>query len=43
MPVLYLIACGAHPAGEVAQFAPLAQADGWDVCVIVTPGRSQVR
>jgi hypothetical protein len=37
VPVLYLIACGAHPAGEVAQFAPLAQADGWDVCVIATP------
>jgi len=37
VPVLYVIACGARPAGEVAAFVPFAQAAGWDVCVIVTP------
>lgn len=37
MPVLYLIACGARPAGEAAGFVRSAQADGWDVCVIATP------
>jgi phosphopantothenoylcysteine synthetase/decarboxylase len=37
VPVLYLIACGARPAGEVAGFVRSAQADGWDVCVIATP------
>jgi phosphopantothenoylcysteine synthetase/decarboxylase len=37
VPVLYVIACGARPAGEVAGFVRSAQAGGWDVCVIVTP------
>jgi phosphopantothenoylcysteine synthetase/decarboxylase len=37
VPVLYVIASGARPAGELAPFVRFAQADGWDVCVIVTP------
>lgn len=37
MPVLYVIACGARPAGELSGFVRSAQAGGWDVCVIVTP------
>jgi phosphopantothenoylcysteine synthetase/decarboxylase len=37
VPVLYVIACGARPAGDVAAFVRFAQAEGWDVCVIVTP------
>lgn len=41
VPVLYVIACGARPAGEVAQFAEFAQAGGWDVCVIATPDGSK--
>lgn len=37
MPVLYVIGCAAPPAAEIAGFVCFAQADGWDVCVIVTP------
>jgi hypothetical protein len=37
-PVLYVIACGARPAGDLAGFVPSAMAEGWDVlCVIATP------
>lgn len=35
--VLYVIACGAPPARYVGQLVALAQSDGWDVCVVVTP------
>ena len=35
--VLYLIACGARPAGQLPDFVGFAQAEGWDVCVIATP------
>jgi phosphopantothenoylcysteine synthetase/decarboxylase len=37
VPVLYVIACGARPSGDLAPFVRYAQAEGWDVCVIVTP------
>jgi phosphopantothenoylcysteine synthetase/decarboxylase len=36
-PVLYVIACGARPAGQLPPFIRFAQTEGWDVCVIVTP------
>ena len=36
-PVLYVIACGGRPAGQLSDFVRFAQAEGWDVCVIVTP------
>jgi hypothetical protein len=36
-PVLYLIACGGPPAGQLPEFVGFAQAEGWDVCVIATP------
>jgi hypothetical protein len=36
-PVLYLIACGGPPAGQLPEFVGFAQAGGWDVCVIATP------
>jgi hypothetical protein len=36
-PVLYVVACGAPPASDLAGFVSFAQAQGWDVCVIVTP------
>ncbi|MBV9793088.1 MAG: flavoprotein [Actinobacteria bacterium] len=36
-PVLYLVACGAYPAGQLPEFVRDAQAQGWDVCVIATP------
>lgn len=36
-PVLYVIACGGPPAGQVAGFVRSAQDQGWDVCVIATP------
>lgn len=37
LPVLYVIACGGRPAGDLPAFVAVAQADGWDVCVITTP------
>jgi phosphopantothenoylcysteine synthetase/decarboxylase len=36
-PVLYVIACGGRPAGQLPDFARFAQGQGWDVCVIATP------
>jgi|SRR5579872_2307917 len=35
--VLYHIVCAAPPAQKVQDFVVLAQATGWDVCVIATP------
>jgi phosphopantothenoylcysteine synthetase/decarboxylase len=35
--VLYLIACGARPAGQLPDFVAFAHAEGWDVCVVATP------
>jgi Flavoprotein len=35
--VLYLVSCASRPAQRIHEFVPLAQAEGWDVCVIVTP------
>jgi len=35
--VLYVIACGAPPAAQLPDFVGSAQAQGWDVCVVVTP------
>jgi phosphopantothenoylcysteine synthetase/decarboxylase len=35
--VLYVIACGGRPAGDLPQFVGYAQDQGWDVCVIATP------
>lgn len=36
-PVLYVVACGGRPAGQLASFVSFAQGEGWDVCVILTP------
>ena len=35
--VLYVIACGGRPAGDLPQFVRHAQGLGWDTCVIGTP------
>jgi hypothetical protein len=35
--VLYVVACGGRPAGDLAPFVEDAQAAGWEVCVIATP------
>lgn len=35
--VLYAIVCGAPPARDVGKLVNLAQAGGWDVCVIASP------
>lgn len=40
-PVLYIVVCGAPPAGELPAFVRDAQAQGWDVCVIATPDGSK--
>jgi len=36
-PVLYVVACGAYPAGQLPEFVRDAQVQGWNVCVIATP------
>ncbi|MGW3539187.1 flavoprotein [Nocardia niigatensis] len=36
-PVLYAIVTGSPAAGDVGTLVDLAQADGWDVCVIASP------
>ena len=36
-PVLYAVACGGRPAGDLSDFVTRLQADGWEVCVIATP------
>jgi phosphopantothenoylcysteine synthetase/decarboxylase len=35
--VLYAIVTGASPADTVGELVELAQADGWDVCVVASP------
>lgn len=35
--VLYVLVCGSPMARDVGVLVDLAQADGWDVCVITTP------
>nr|MDT0667886.1 flavoprotein [Micromonospora sp. DSM 115978] len=35
--VLYHLACAAPPALDAANFVQLAQAAGWDVCLLTTP------
>ncbi|MFI0417469.1 flavoprotein [Spongiactinospora sp. 9N601] len=35
--VLYIVVCGAGPAGEVGRLVGMAQEDGWAVQVIATP------
>jgi phosphopantothenoylcysteine synthetase/decarboxylase len=35
--VLYLIVCGAPPARDASRLVELAQAKGWNVCLIATP------
>ena len=35
--VLYIISCASRPAQRVQELVMLAQAAGWDVCVIATP------
>jgi phosphopantothenoylcysteine synthetase/decarboxylase len=36
-PVLYVIACGGRPAGDLPAFVTQLLADDWEVCVIATP------
>ena len=36
-PVLYVIACGGRPAGDLPEFVAWAQERGWDVCLVATP------
>ena len=36
-PVLYIVACGGRPAGNLPAFVGQCQAHGWEVCVIATP------
>lgn len=37
LSVLYLVVCGAGPAGDVGVLVADAQKRGWEVCVIATP------
>lgn len=36
-PTLYLIVCASRAAGRIEPLITLAQAEGWNVCVIATP------
>ncbi|MGX1806107.1 flavoprotein [Nocardia sp. NPDC055321] len=36
-PVLYALVTGSPPARDVGKLVAIAQADGWDVCVIASP------
>jgi Flavoprotein len=36
-PVLYVLACGSPPTRHLDRLVALAQADGWDVCAVVSP------
>jgi phosphopantothenoylcysteine synthetase/decarboxylase len=36
-PVLYVVACGGRPAGDLPIFIPKLKTQGWEVCVIATP------
>ncbi|MFL6140845.1 MAG: flavoprotein [Labedaea sp.] len=36
-PVLYVVACGGRPAGDLPSFIPKLKAQGWDVCIVATP------
>jgi phosphopantothenoylcysteine synthetase/decarboxylase len=35
--VLYVVACGGRPAGDLPDFLVEAREQGWDTCVIATP------
>jgi phosphopantothenoylcysteine synthetase/decarboxylase len=35
--VLYIVACGGRPAGDLPEFVQYAKDHGWDVCAIATP------
>lgn len=39
--VLYVIACAAPPARQVDRLVTIAQAGGWNVCVLTTPSGRQ--
>ncbi|WP_067564437.1 flavoprotein [Nocardia acidivorans] len=40
VPVLYAIVTGSSRASEITDLVDIAQADGWDVCVIASPSGS---
>ncbi|MEH1130141.1 flavoprotein [Micromonospora sp. CPCC 206061] len=35
--MLYIVACGGRPAGNLPETIPVLQNAGWEVCVIATP------
>ena len=38
--VLYIVACGGRPAGDLPDFVRHAQEQGWEACVVATPSGS---
>lgn len=36
-PVLYVVACGGRPAGQLPELVSFVQEQGWDVYVVATP------
>ena len=40
-PVLYVVACGGRPAGDLPAFVTRLQAQEWHVCVIATPSATK--
>jgi hypothetical protein len=41
--VLYIVACAAPPTLEIEKAIDLAQADGWDTCLILSPHAARWR
>jgi phosphopantothenoylcysteine synthetase/decarboxylase len=39
--VLYVVACGGRPAGDLPDFIRFCQHQGWEVCVIGTPSAAK--
>jgi hypothetical protein len=39
--VLYIIACGAPPSGDIAKFVHAAQREKWDACLIASPSATK--
>ena len=41
MAILYVMACGGRPAGDLPDFVRYCQDQGWEVCVIGTPSAAK--
>jgi hypothetical protein len=42
-PVLYIVSCAAPPTRRIETLITLAQTDGWDTCLVLTPSAARWR